>query len=289
MPTTFEVRELADSRTEGRGTSRFVDVGYYVRVATLDTDDPADESTAYDAVISGTNAPGWGGAPAAVNSWPLRGARVEPVNGFNQWRVRLRYEPIGARGETPTPASTGSGRTEFDAAGGTVNVTDAITETRYPPSADTMNAQINVTDEGAQGVDIEREGRRWVERHYYANASVTWGGLNAIADQLKTVNDAAFRGFAAGEVFFKAFRAAPRSDEDWEFVFEFEASPNLTNQTVAGITGVAKGGWDYLWIRYQRTDGDDSLAAEPLAVYVNQVYPSSDFSALGIGTGDPPL
>ena len=64
------------------------------------------------------------------------------------------------------------------------------------------------------------------------------------------------------------------------------ASPNRTGITVGDITGIAKKGWEYLWVRYE--DAEDStaktLVKRPVAAYVEKVYESGDFAALGIGT-----
>jgi hypothetical protein len=45
-----------------------------------------------------------------------------------------------------------------------------------------------------------------------------------------------------------------------------------------------KKGHEYLWIRYEDTVSSNELLKKPKFVYVNEVYPSADFSQLGIGT-----
>lgn len=284
MPT-YTALELAASRRQGDGTNRFAELLYQV----VGTDGgPYDEDGAAAAALAV--------APATFNSMPRRSTTVEPVNGDNLFNVRLRYEPRGQRGEVPTPVETGGYRIEFDASGTTQNITQGLTETQYPPTADSFFTALNVTESGPEGLDVEVQSLRWTERHYVSNADMTvlgWAGLVAIRALTKRVNDAAFRGFAAGEVFFRSFRASPRTDEDWELVYEFEAMPNLTGQTVAGITGIDKGGHEYLWVRYQKTEGTDDLVEEPKAVYVNGIYDAVDFAAAvsvtGHGVGILPL
>jgi hypothetical protein len=101
-----------------------------------------------------------------------------------------------------------------------------------------------------------------------------------------SVNNAAFRGFAAGEVLFLGASGSQRGQDDWEITFRFAASPNVTGLTVGSITNIDKRGWDYLWVRY--ADMEDTtakaLVKRPVAVYVEQVYPFADLSGLGIGT-----
>jgi len=100
------------------------------------------------------------------------------------------------------------------------------------------------------------------------------------------VNNAPFRGFAAGEVLFLGASGSKRGQDDWEIRFRFAASPNVTGLVVGSITGINKRGWEYLWGRY--ADAEDTaakaLVKRPVAAYVEQVYPYGDFSGLGIGT-----
>ena len=65
-----------------------------------------------------------------------------------------------------------------------------------------------------------------------------------------------------------------------------QSSANETNLTVSGVTGIAKKGWEYLWVEYEDY-GDDTanaLGKKVKAVYVEQVYRCGDFANLGIGT-----
>ena len=74
-------------------------------------------------------------------------------------------------------------------------------------------------------------------------------------------------------------------DDDWEISFRFAGSPNVMNLTVGPVTGVSKKGWEYLWVRYETVEDAAAkrLVQRPAAVYVEKVYESGDFGALGIG------
>ena len=69
------------------------------------------------------------------------------------------------------------------------------------------------------------------------------------------------------------------------------ASPNagagktLPALTVDTITGIEKGGHDYLWIQFAKIEDSAKaqMARRPFAVYVDKVYKDGDFSLLGIG------
>jgi len=56
------------------------------------------------------------------------------------------------------------------------------------------------------------------------------------------VNQAAFKGFAAGEVLFLGASGSKRGDGDWEITFNYAASPNVTNLPVGSITVASKKG-----------------------------------------------
>ncbi len=76
-----------------------------------------------------------------------------------------------------------------------------------------------------------------------------------------------------------------RGQKDWEIAYRFAASPNVLGLQVGDIGGIAKRGWDYLWIRYADIADTSAkmLVNRPLAVYVKQVYPYTNFAGLGIG------
>jgi hypothetical protein len=105
----------------------------------------------------------------------------------------------------------------------------------------------------------------------------------------RPVNQAAFRGFAPGEVIFRGVSGSRRgtdAEADWEITFKFEASPNVDDVYIGSIGPIAKGGWEYLWVRYQaKEDGPNSdLPHAPIYACVERVYRSGDFSKLGIGS-----
>ncbi len=143
---------------------------------------------------------------------------------------------------------------------------------------------IGVTTEEVEGVDITVPVYSFAETHYIANSLVTGAYKLTLFALTGKVNNATFKGFAAGEVLFLGASGSKRGDDEWEITFRFAASPNVTGMTVGDITGVDKKGWEYLWVRY--TDAEDAkvLVKQPAAVYVEKVYESGDFSGLGIGT-----
>jgi hypothetical protein len=140
------------------------------------------------------------------------------------------------------------------------------------------------------GVDLDFPTYTWTETHILPDSSVTnayKGALYAVANS--PVNNASFKGFAAGEVKFMGVEGSQRGKGgDWELNFKFAASPNSTSIEVGDITGIVKKGWEILWMYFEESvatmGSDKARAVKARDVYVHQVYKSSDFSTMGIGT-----
>jgi hypothetical protein len=115
-------------------------------------------------------------------------------------------------------------------------------------------------------------------------ADITLAYVKLLADMTYRTNAADFFGFAAGELLFIGASGQEATDSDPEVTFNFIASANATALTIGEITGVAKKGHEYLWV-YFEDEGDDSAkktVKRPLSAYVEQVYESANFNALGI-------
>ena len=220
-------------------------------------------------------------APVLYANLVRQSAQLNPT-GYMLWEGIVRY---GRR----KPPETGDSSYQFDTGGGTQHITQSLqTVGRYAPSGKTapdFQGAIGVTHDNVEGVDITVPVYNFSETHYIASSLVTGAYKATLFYLTGKVNNAAFRGFAAGEVLFLGASGSKRGEEDWEITFKFAASPNVTNLTIGEITGVSKKGWEYLWVRY--ADDEDTaakvLVKKPIAVYVEQVYPYGNFSGLGIG------
>ena len=152
-----------------------------------------------------------------------------------------------------------------------------------------MDSAIGVDGDSVAGVDIVVPQLTWTETYDVPSTYVTYDYIKSIAALTGTVNNAAFRSFAAGEVLFLGASGSHEWDEEkgdgpWSLSYKFVASPNVTNETIGSIAGVEKRGHDYLWIRYEDSVTDNTLLKKPKFVYVNKVYRDGSFSGLGIGT-----
>ncbi len=197
------------------------------------------------------------------------------------WEGSVRYG-------TTEPPQLGDLTVSFDTSGGTQHITQSLgTVGAYAASGGTpplYQGAIGVTRDGVEGVDITIPQYAFTETHFSPAAVITEAYKLTLFNLTGRTNGASFRGFAAGEVLFLGANGARRGLDLWEISYRFVAAPNATGLVVGSISGINKGGWDYLWVRYE--DVED-LAAQvvvkrPVAVYVERVYPFGDFSLLGI-------
>lgn len=224
---------------------------------------------------------------AAASNWLYDGLvrkswRVEP-DGYQMWRGFVSY------GRYPKPQQQGESRISFDTGGSTIHVTYTLgTVNKYAAQGETpieSHGLIGVTKDSVEGVDIPAREFHWSETHILPLSYITEAYALTLYALSGTVNATAWRSYAAGEVLFKNASGTNRDSETAELTYNFAASPNLTNLAVGTIQGIAKQGWDYMWVRYE-DDVDDTAHAmvkKPRTVYVERVIERSNFMLLGIG------
>lgn len=262
------VNELFDSRQITTGPSPSVELRYDI----FGTNDNVEARAALVDASPESYDPYGGG-------WfflPRDSITIRPV-GDQRWEGAVRYE---ARAEGPVFS--------FDTGGGIQRITNSLlTRARYAPPGKTApdcKGAIGVTADGVEGVDIVVPVYQFSETHFKPDSFVTPAYKGVLFALTGKVNSAPFRNFAAGEVLFLGASGAKRAAGDWEITFRFAASPNMTGLTVGDITGIAKYGWDYLWVRYadELDVPASALVKRPVAAYVEQVYQTGNFAELGI-------
>ena len=214
--------------------------------------------------------------PATYLGLPLASYRLSPLGNGN-WDVVARYDSREPKDSSYT----------FDTGGGTQHITQSLQtiakKAKPGETAPDFKQAVGVTTDSVEGVDITVPVYNFTETHYIANAMVTGAYKLTLFALTGKVNNATFKGFAAGEVLFLGASGSKRGDDEWEITFRFAASPNVTNLTIGDITGVDKKGWEYLWVRYSDAEDQKVLVKQPTAVYVEKVYESGNFAGLGIG------
>jgi len=222
--------------------------------------------------------------------------------GDQAWQLEVSYSKEGGESEEQRDPMKRS--RSFDTGGGVQHVTQAIGSDAFPngeqrfhtgsPAAPDMFGAIGVDGDSVNGVDIIIPQLTWTESYDVPNQYVSTNYIKTVSSLTGTVNNAAFRTFAAGEVLFAGASGSQQWDSDkgdgpWNLSYKFIASPNqgsgktLPAITVGAVTNVEKDGHDYLWVRYEDSVANDTLFKRPKFVYVNKVYRRADFSQLGLG------
>lgn len=181
---------------------------------------------------------------------------------------------------------------DFDTSGGQLHITQNLsTIARYGTSIPTdEKGAIGWDGNNVNGADIIVPKYEFGETHYmyWTPMSGEWAYKLVLMGLTGKVNNAAFRGFAAGEVLFMGARATrtPETSPYWQINYRFAASPNKTGLVVGGITGIAKKGWELMDVRYeQQVSGIvNTTIPVPVCVLIHKVYDEGDFSTLLIGT-----
>lgn len=224
--------------------------------------------------------------PTTYNSIPRSGITITERINATTWRAVANYEQPGSGGGTDT--ATLENTYTFEIGGGTQNIKQGLAATvKYPAGAASIDG-INFDGENVNGVDIVTTQYQWSETYWFSPAAVTTGYKTTLSAIVGTVNDATFRNFAAGEVLFLGASGTKQGNGWWQITFKFARERNATGLSVGAITGIAKTGWQYMWVRYEDDVGgsgaDSALIKKAKAVYVETVYMSWSFSGLGIGS-----
>lgn len=208
--------------------------------------------------------------------------------GPDLWYVEVPYGPPQKK-----KPEDGDFSWSFDTTGGTKHLTHALDHVAdYQPAgkgAIDHNDAIGVNEDGdVEGVDVIDHAFKWTESRRLLLADYGWAYSAILDDMTGAVNNAEFRGKAAKTVLF-AGATGGQSQKDPLFldvIYNFTYSRSASGLTIGTITGIAKAGHDYLWVRYETADGGAAkkLTQTPRQVDVERVYETADFSTLGIGT-----
>jgi hypothetical protein len=216
-------------------------------------------------------------APTVYLGLAIDSYDVEPEGG-GKWKGIARYKSLDNDTEYT-----------FDTTGGTAKITQSLgTVGSYAaPGLVAPNYQgaIGVGDDRVEGVDIAFPAYSWTESKTFDDAFILAGYIDVLKGLTARTNNATFKGCAEGEVLFHGATGGKRGDEKWKINFRFSFEANRTGLSVGPITGIAKKGWEYLWIRYGSYVDPSAFALvqRPIACYVETVYLPGDFSLLVLG------
>lgn len=180
----------------------------------------------------------------------------------------------------------------FDTTGGTRHVKHSIrTVQRYGTSGKTppdFKGLIGVNDDKVEGCDVVAPAFAFSESHRVPSSFVTGAYKNKIYLLTGKVNAAQFtradgQTFAPGECQFLGASGSKRGTEGWEITYKFTASVNASGLVIGDITGIAKEGFHYLWVRWQEVENAKTLVKQPESIHVEQVVEYGHFGDLKIG------
>lgn len=280
---TTTVAERADSRQRTKGDNPQTRLRYNV-------DGTDDDAAVFTALL--------GAAPSSYDSLPRRSYSIDPV-GPNLWLGEVVYRNQSSGGSAVAPPTTGDVAFTFDTTGGTAKTYFSL-ET-ISAHGGTSAGSAGVNDNGrlincnadtVDGVDVVTPQFTFQRTLYRSTCSGAYigslydaTGCTNNASWTVTTDDGGTITFAAGEVLFLGARGGKQGGPNgdlWEVTQLFAASPNRTGIAVGGITGIAKRGWEYLWVRYiPAIAGSLGIPTQKAAAaYVERVYDEADFGSL---------
>lgn len=267
-----------DQTVDSKGNVTEIEIPYFVFGA-------ADEDAALSAARSTA-------AGKSVRGMLLDSVEVVERINADTWKVKAIFaeEEDGTDDDIEDDGEEETVSFAFDTGGGTMHRNQSLkTVSKAPNDAPDFNGAIEVDNEGnVNGVDVTMPVLNFTETHTMSGTRVTTSYKKNIAALTGTVNRSSFRGFAAGEVLFLGASGSKRSKKasaPWEITFRFAVSPNQSSVSVGKLKVSNKKGWNYLWVRYadKVADNKKNVIKEPVAAYVEQVYPEGDFGNLGLG------
>ncbi len=156
----------------------------------------------------------------------------------------------------------------------------------YGTSPPDFDGAINVVNgpDGmtVEGLDVGAPPETFTLTYHPATGTVDTTYQALVNGLVGTVNNASFKGYAAGELFLTRCTGGATSNRRWRINFGFSYIPNRTNIPVGGITVAAKDGHDLLWALYEDGVDANSPVKTPTAAYVERVFYRTNFSLLGI-------
>ena len=228
-------------------------------------------------------------AGVSVKDMELDEVEVTERVNKDTWKVKAIWKREDG-GEDDDDDEEETSSFAFDTGGGTMHRNQSLkTVSKVPNDAPDFNGAIEVDNEGnVNGVDVTMPVLNFTETHVMKGSRVSTSYKKSVAALTGTVNRSGFRGFSAGEVLFLGASGTTRgkkNDSPWEITFRFAVSPNQSSLQVGKLKVSNKRGWDYLWVRYadKVAENKKNVIKEPVAAYVEQVYPEGDFGNLGLG------
>ncbi len=223
-------------------------------------------------------------APATFEGLVKQNVKVKEV-GVGLWRGTVQYGVMEAGGDGDISWSFEIGTQPFHITHAREHIQSYVAAGTAPDHKGAIGVEKDGSGLRVQGTDILIPNFHWEETHYAAYATVaTHAFITTLESMVGTMNDAAFRIWDSKELLLLGVSGAKRGEEPVGLTYRYAKSRTETNLAVGDITVAEKKGHDYLWVEYEKKEDDtaNALTSRPIAAHVEQVYPTGDWSQLGL-------
>lgn len=281
MGVCYEAFGSRDSNGDSSGME--VETRWYVLGVT-------DDAEARDLLLS--TSPSLLYSPPSPVMLTRRGYELKST-AADTWECSVTYATPGYPDGEQTPLDPNAETYSFDTTGATAHV-DQTKETlaTYKVNAadqqlglNELKGAIGVSKDGVAGTDIVIPQMRLVITRAFPYDTVTLGYVNTIAQLTGKINSAPWRGFQAEQVLFEGASGSSQADGSVPITFNFRIGENRTDLVVAGVAGIAKKAWEYLWVMYHDVENLNAkqILKQPKHIFIERLYDRANFALLGLG------
>lgn len=161
--------------------------------------------------------------------------KLEPI-GYEMWHVEVPYGP--------KVKGAGTWDLQIDNSGGTVRVYAGTRIAGFPAGCPDNKGLIGKNGDEYEGVEVPIPASKVIVEYRNPRAFLVPSRVFAIEDLVGTYNSDTFLGRAPGTMAYQGGQYRTGSDTETTARYTFSYSRNMTNETIGGITGVSKKGWE---------------------------------------------
>lgn len=212
---------------------------------------------------------------------------VDIVDDVGHYLVRCRYIAPEVAAQAAAEVTV-----VINTIGSTRRITQAYAHINsYGTNPPDHKGAIGVTEDGPQGTDVQDPLIHMTVTRRYARASLPTtanmltlrGKVNEDETIIKDTRKDRTWTIPIGELLCVGVAEDTLDSDGFVTVtFEFDLSENKTELTVGAIEGIAKKGWEHLWVQHGKAADGNGTAMAPKWVYIEQIYPTVEMNGIGL-------